>query len=564
MSEGSDRWDAACQALRLLAVDPAGLKGLCLRARSGPARQAFLALVTALPLPLRKLHPTISDEQLFGGIDLAATLAGEKLVINQGIAAAPGALVLAMAERAGADLAAKLAQVLDADRGHCLIMLDEGAEDAERAPPALSERVAFHVELDGIGMGEADPAPFDPLDLDNARTLLTTVTAGPHDATVLVTLAARFGIDSLRAPLLALRAARANAAFNRRDRITAEDLALAASLVYPSRATMTPAEDDPAPPPTEPPEPPEPSPDDQSQDSQTRDPADLPDELLIDAVRALLPANLLDGMVPATTSRSSSGASGAGAKRKGNRRGRPLPPRGGRLDGTSRIDLVATLRAAAPWQPMRRKASPDAKGLLIRPSDIRLKRYEETSDRLLIFVVDASGSAAMSRLGEAKGAVELLLAEAYARRDHVALIAFRGTGAEILLPPTRSLVQTKRRLASLPGGGGTPLAAGLKAAGELAVQARSRGLSPTVAMLTDGRANITLDGLADRTQAAQDATTLARLLRAQGISGLVLDMSNRPQDALRDLAAQMNAPYVPLPRADAKRLSGAITKALEA
>jgi magnesium chelatase subunit D len=212
---------------------------------------------------------------------------------------------------------------------------------------------------------------------------------------------------------------------------------------------------------------------------------------------------------------------------------------------------------------MRRTASPDRTGLLIRPSDIRLKRYEETSDRLLIFVVDASGSAAMSRLGEAKGAVELLLAEAYARRDHVALIAFRGTTAEILLPPTRSLVQTKRRLAGLPGGGGTPLAAGLKAAGELAVQARGRGLSPTLAMLTDGRANIALDGEADRTRAGLDATTLARLIRAQGIPGIVLDMSNRPQEALRDLAAQMGAPYVPLPRADAKRLSNAISNALD-
>lgn len=169
----------------------------------------------------------------------------------------------------------------------------------------------------------------------------------------------------------------------------------------------------------------------------------------------------------------------------------------------------------------------------------------------------------MSRLGEAKGAVELLLAEAYARRDHVALITFRGIAADVLLPPTRSLVQTKRRLASLPGGGGTPLAAGLKAAGELAMQARSRGLSPTLAMLTDGRANIALDGTADRLRAATDAETLARLIRAQGIPGLVLDMSARPQDTLRALAAQMGAPYLPLPRADAKRLSGAISSALE-
>lgn len=559
MSEGGDRWRAACQALRLLAVDPVGLKGLCVRARSGPARQAFVDLLPVLPLRLRKLHPTISDEQLFGGIDLSATLAGNKIVFNQGLIHGESAFVLTMAERAGPDLAAKLAQVLDADKGHCLILLDEGAEDGEHAPPALIERLAFHVDLDGIGAGELAPAGHDQAAIEKARGMLRLVPAGTEEVTALVSLAARFGIDSLRAPLLALRAARANAALHLRDRISAEDLALAASLVYPSRATMLPAEEE-APPPEQDP----PAPEDQTQEGESPEPgAGIPDEMLIDAVRALLPAHLLDQLVPAGTARGGAGSGGAGARHKGNRRGRPLPPRPGRLDGTSRIDLVATLRAAAPWQPMRRTASPDRPGLLIRPSDIRLKRYEETSDRLLIFVVDASGSAAMSRLGEAKGAVELLLAEAYARRDHVALIAFRGTTAEILLPPTRSLVQTKRRLAGLPGGGGTPLAAGLKAAGELAVQARGRGLSPTLAMLTDGRANIALDGEADRTRAGLDATTLARMIRTQGIPGIVLDMSNRPQEALRDLAAQMGAPYVPLPRADAKRLSNAISNALD-
>lgn len=82
-------------------------------------------------------------------------------------------------------------------------------------------------------------------------------------------------------------------------------------------------------------------------------------------------------------------------------------------------------------------------------------------------------------------------------------------------------------------------------------------------MLTDGRANIALDGEADRTRAGLDAATLARMIRTQGIPGIVLDMSNRPQEALRDLAAQMGAPYVPLPRADAKRLSNAISNALD-
>ena len=121
----------------------------------------------------------------------------------------------------------------------------------------------------------------------------------------------------------------------------------------------------------------------------------------------------------------------------------------------------------APRHPGRRSAArrPGHDRLLeLRADDIRLKQAQERSDRLLIFTVDASGSSALARLAEAKGAVELLLAQAYARRDHVALVAFRGAGAEVLLPPTRSLVQTKRRLAGLPGGGGTPLASGLAAA----------------------------------------------------------------------------------------------------
>ena len=192
-----------------------------------------------------------------------------------------------------------------------------------------------------------------------------------------------------------------------------------------------------------------------------------------------------------------------------------------------------------------------------------MKRYEEKSDRLLIFAVDASGSAAVSRLNEAKGAVELLLNEAYARRDHVALVAFRGDGADVLLPPTRSLVQTKRRLAALPGGGGTPLASGLKTAAEMAHQAKARGMTPTLALLTDGRANIALDGSPGRMQAGEDAETIARGIRAAETPALVIDVANRPQRDLQGLAETMDATYLPLPRADAERLSTAVSAALE-
>jgi magnesium chelatase subunit D len=133
----------------------------------------------------------------------------------------------------------------------------------------------------------------------------------------------------------------------------------------------------------------------------------------------------------------------------------------------------------------------------------------------------------------------------------------------VLLPPTRSLVQTKRRLAALPGGGGTPLAAGLGAALGLADQARRRGLTPTVVALTDGRANVALDGQADRARAGEDALAMGRALRAAGVEGVVIDTGNRPEPALKDLARAMGAVWLAMPRADARRLSQAVAAALD-
>jgi magnesium chelatase subunit D len=144
----------------------------------------------------------------------------------------------------------------------------------------------------------------------------------------------------------------------------------------------------------------------------------------------------------------------------------------------------------------------------------------------------------------------------------VALIAFRGNKAELLLPPTRSLVQTKRRLAALPGGGATPMALGLAAAMELGLQARARGMTPTVALLTDGRPNIGRDGQPGRAQAEADAEAMARLIRAQGLPALVVDTGNRPTPWLQMLARQMDARFLALPRAEARRLSAALSTAL--
>lgn len=550
-------WERAALALRLLAVDPAGLGGVHLRARAGPVRAVWLDALATLPLPLRRIHPGIEDAQLLGGLDLTATLAAGRPVASQGLLAAPAALVLTMAERTPPGLAARLAQALDGGTGHALILLDEGADPDEAAPLPLTDRLAFGLDLDAVPLAAALPLIPTPTDagLAAARQRLAGV-ALPRDAiAALVTLAARFGIDSLRAPLLAAAAARAHAALAGRSAVAEADIAAAAGLVYPARATRLPAEAEAAPPPPD---------DGAAPEAQPAGEAGtLPDELLVEAVRAALPPDVLARLAAAPAAGGGSGGSGAGAARRGNRRGRPLPSRPGRPGQGARIDLVATLRTAAPWQALRRAAAPGAApGLRIRPSDIRIRRYDQPSDRLLVFAVDASGSAAMARMAEAKGAVEILLAEAYARRDHVALIGFRGAGAEILLPPTRSLVQTKRRLAGLPGGGATPLAAGLREAAGLARQARQRGLSPALVLLTDGRANVALDGGQDRARAAEDALRMARLLAADRLQALVIDTAARPQPALVALAGAAGGRYLALPRAEARGLSGAVAAAL--
>jgi magnesium chelatase subunit D len=124
-------------------------------------------------------------------------------------------------------------------------------------------------------------------------------------------------------------------------------------------------------------------------------------------------------------------------------------------------------------------------------------------------------------------------------------------------------VQAKRRLAGMPGGGGTPLAAGLESALTLGRQARGRGLSPALALLTDGRANIALDGAGDRARATEDAGRVCAGLRAAGLGGIVIDTATRPGEAPATLAGRMGARYLALPRARAEQISTAVSAALD-
>jgi magnesium chelatase subunit D len=133
----------------------------------------------------------------------------------------------------------------------------------------------------------------------------------------------------------------------------------------------------------------------------------------------------------------------------------------------------------------------------------------------------------------------------------VALVAFRGSEAELLLPPTRSLTRAKRRLADLPGGGGTPLASGIDVALRLALAERSSDRTPLLVLLTDGRANIGRTGLPGRAAANDDALAAARRVREAGVSAAYIDTSPRPRPEGDQIARAMGAVYAPLPYLDA-------------
>ncbi|MEM7422980.1 MAG: VWA domain-containing protein, partial [Pseudomonadota bacterium] len=392
----------------------------------------------------------------------------------------------------------------------------------------------------------------------------------------LTRLAAGFGIASLRAPLQALAVARALAAAEGARNVSESHLGDAVAISLIPRATRMPAseQDQPDEAPPEPPDPDDLNDDrqddqdgDHDRDATEAEQGPLEDRIL-DAVKAILPELMLSAR---TGRQRGDGTAGAGARQKSALRGRPAGVEPGAPAGGRRLDLLATLRNAAPWQPVRRRTrdasdaasatGAPAGGILVEPDDFRLRRFERPAESVMVFAVDASGSAAAARMAEAKGAVEIMLSEAYRRREKVALIAFRGAAAHVILEPTRSLLQAKRQLSVLPGGGGTPLAAALVTAGALARQIRQRGATPFVVMLTDGRGNVALSGEPGRTQAAEDQGAAASAFAAEGVTTILIDTANRPQKDAADLARRMGARYLPLPRADARGISRAVRAA---
>ncbi len=580
----------AALAAALLAVDPVGLGGIHLQGPAGPPRDAWLALLRRLmPVgsPWQRLPLHAGEAALLGGLDLAATLQAARPVVQPGLLARAdgGTVLLTSAERTPALTASLLASVLDhgeirlqrdglsqrQSARWLLVALDESIPDADTTeatvPAALTERLALQLDLRAAASTDpADDASADwtPADVTAARQRLAAVQLPDDCLQALCATALVWGLPSLRAPLMAVRLARAAAALDGSAAVGQAHAEIAARLALAHRATRLPPDDarNEAPP-EDPPAPPDhPPPDDPDRDPDTPSPETPQDPLqdrLVEAVRAVLPPGLLAALQAGllTAQPASRGAGQAGAVLRNAPRGRPVGTRRGDPRRGQRLHVLDTLRAAAPWQTLRRPPG-EPQRLRVRRDDFHVVRHRQHRPVTTVFVVDASGSAALHRLAEAKGAVELLLADCYVRRDRVAVLAFRGQQAEVLLPPTRSLTRARRELAALPGGGGTPLAAAIESAHALALQLRRTGDTPVLVFLTDGRANIARDGAPGRTQAQADALTQAAQLRAAGLTTLLIDTSPQPADAARAVAEGMGARYVPLPHAGAAGLSAVV------
>jgi magnesium chelatase subunit D len=497
--------------------------------------------------PLRQLPSSVNADVFTGALDLAATLALGKPVRAPGLlqTADVSHLLMRRVEALDAAVVSHLCEMLDNEQ---LVLAAVTSSDDQEISGRLADRLAFRVETESESCWSSEQ-------IVAARQV--DVQASAQVLQDLCSAAVALGISSPRSVLHAVRSAQAIAALRGLAQVDDEAVSLAARLVFAHCATRLPA-----PPEEEQSEqPPQQQPDDAMSDQSQNTKAENA-EVLLQAVRAAIPAHLLQSLATGLGKRGS----GRNAKSKGpskakSTRGRRMGSRRSQAIAGQRLDVIATLRNAAPWQPLRRRMA-GVERMIVTRDDFQIHRIKQRNESAAIFAVDASGSTAFQRLAEAKGAVEAILAECYVRRDKVALVSFRSKTAEELLPPTRSLERARRALTALPGGGGTPLASGLDKVFQIADQVRRAGTTPIVIILTDGRANVTRAGEGNKVKALEESEAAARVFALENIQSMVIDVSPEPQRHARKLAENLGGTYFAMPRAGAAEIARPVTAAL--
>ena len=579
----------------LLAINPRGLKGVTVKSQFGPVRDAWLKYLKDLTAlcgsQILKAPANISADQLKGALDIEASLQRASIVMSKGLLerVEGNLLLLPMVERMDLQAIALISQALDEKnttdmaKPFGVIALDESDSADEAISPRLLDRLAFEIYLDQFSIADINKSlEVDADDIAKAKKCLPSVMCSTEYLEVMTKAGLSLGVSSFRANQFALEAAKTLAALRGLSEVGQDEVIDAARLVYtPSKrmhmnSEMDQADQDQA---QDSESQTEDSQNDSQRDSQSDSESDQPDQeqpskedledVIVEAVKASIPPQLLhQSKKNSSASKSAAHISGkSGATQKNFLSGRPLTSRKGRPQDGRRLDILKSIRAAIPWQRLRGMMLNDDQQKNVRTridfrtEDLHIKQYLRRRGTVTIFLVDASGSSATQRLAEAKGALEELLAQCYIRRDEVAMVSMRGAKAEIVLPPTRSLVRAKRNLAALPGGGGTPLAAGFRAANEMAISLERKGLTPIIVVMSDGKANVNLNGVGGRESAHSDALMAAKELRIKNHRLLFVDTSPKPEILAQELSSAMAAQYFPLPFASSTSSGKKISQA---
>ena len=596
MKSDQTAWFDANLIAILLAINPRGLKGVTVKSQFGPVREAWLKYLKDLTVlcgsQILKAPANISADQLKGALDIEASLQSASLVMSKGLLerAEGNLLLLPMVERMDLQAIALVSQALDEKNTvdpatHFGVVAFDESDNADEAISArLLDRLAFEIYLDQFSIADINESlEVDVQDIAKAKKRLPSVKCSNEYLEVMTKAGLSLGVSSFRANQFALETAKTLAALRDLAEVSQDEVMDAARLVYtPSKRMHINSEMDQADQESDE------NQDDQAQDedienqaddSQCDSESDQPnqeqpskedlEDMIVEAVKASIPPQLLHHPkknLPA--GKSAAHISGkSGAVQKNFLSGRPLTSRKGRPQDGRRLDILKSIRAAIPWQRLRGMMLDGDQQKTVRTridfrtEDLHIKQYLRRRGTVTIFLVDASGSSATQRLAEAKGALEELLAQCYIRRDEVAMVSMRGAKAEIVLPPTRSLVRAKRNLATLPGGGGTPLAAGFRAVNEMAISLERKGLTPIIVVMSDGKANVNLHGVGGRESAHSDALMAAKELRIKNHRLLFVDTSPKPEILAQELSGAMAAQYFPLPFANSASSGKKISQA---